>query len=129
MEALTDCLRIELGTNFSVTVIEPGQIQSKIWVKRASEEEIDTMVNPHPSGKLYRDLLVKYYDSFDGSIAVAIPASYVTDAVKHALTATWPLHRYVIGWDALEWIGAKHWLPDRLYEWYSRRLFGDWGLP
>jgi NAD(P)-dependent dehydrogenase (short-subunit alcohol dehydrogenase family) len=122
LEAFSDGLRRELEPfGLSVSVIEPGVINTPIWEKGvdSSKERLARM--PARALELYRgriDFLTRRATELQGT---GTPAETVAEAVHHALTARRPKTRYLVGTDAK--ITAKlAWLfPDRLLDRLMRR--------
>ncbi len=116
LEAMTDALRLELRPwGIQVVVIEPGNINTPIWKKSLSGWEETAKGLPAAMWDLYGpaiDMMRKYISSKDPKV---YPEA-VAEAVVHALTASRPKTRYVVGSDArtLVWIER---LPDRLRDW------------
>ncbi len=126
MEALTDSLRSELAPwGLMVSLIEPGSIATPIWEKGLTAA--DELVSRFPPQAL---------EHYSGAISAmrrvsaamgrrGIPAERVAQAVAHALTASRPKTRYVVGRDA--WLRLIiSLLPDRLRD---RMVLRAMGLP
>jgi NAD(P)-dependent dehydrogenase (short-subunit alcohol dehydrogenase family) len=121
LEAMADSLRLELAPfGVEVALIQPGTIATPIWSKpqRAVEQF------PPEAATLYGERLAKF-----GSLAAerssrAVPAVEVAEAVEHALTATKPKTRYIVGPDAKRRARVQR-LPDRARDRVlTRFLFG-----
>ena len=117
LEALTDALRLELQPwGIMVAIIEPGAIATPIWDKSLrAAEELAASVGP--------DVLKPYEKAIEAmkqvvvqTVKRAVPAETVARAVLHALTASRPKTRYVVGWDARIQAMMASWLPDRLLD-------------
>ena len=124
LEALTDALRMELQPwGIQVSIIEPGAIATPIWEKSAKEAEgLEASVNEE--GKvLYREAVIRIREAISQAAQRAIPPEAVVRAVHHALTATHPRTRYLVGTDAKLRAWMVKWLPDRVQD----RLLG-WAL-
>ena len=113
VEAISESLRFEVADQgVAVSCVEPGEIETAIWEK--ADEQL-----AHVSASLPEDVHVRYRRHIDmlyGFVADGakrgIPASRVAKAVHHALTASRPKHRYLVGPDAKA-IGGISRLPDR----------------
>ena len=120
LEALSDALRRELNPwGLEVAVIEPGNIQTPIWSKGLNWGEAMRASLSEKAQQLYGPAIegiLRYIRAQDGS---GLPPEEVAKAVEHALTATVPKTRYVVGQDAK--IGAlmSRILPDR---WIDRLI-------
>jgi NAD(P)-dependent dehydrogenase (short-subunit alcohol dehydrogenase family) len=122
LEAMADSLRVELAPfGIRVSIIEPGTIATAIWTKpqRALEEF------PPEAAELYgvrveklRRLATKR--AAEGGVA----PEEVAKAVEHALTASRPKARYLVGPDAKRRARVQR-LPVRLRDRVlTRFLFG-----
>jgi NAD(P)-dependent dehydrogenase (short-subunit alcohol dehydrogenase family) len=117
LEALSDSMRMELKPwGINVSVIEPGSIQSSMWGK--GRETVDTLSKSLPAEamRLYGDGIATMRKVLMQQEQMAIPAERVAKAIEHALSASRPRTRYLVGLDAkisafLHWI-----LPDRTYD-------------
>ena len=99
LEAYGDALRRELrGFGIHVSLLEPGSIDTGIW---------DKGLDPAQRARLGASAEDLYGQGMDfaekegkRSAKAAIPVDAVVKAVDHALTATHPKRRYVVGKDA-----------------------------
>ena len=100
LEAVADALRVELRPwGIAVSIIEPASIRTAIWEKGASRaDELTREVEP-ARANLYADAIARFR-------AVALSRGpggdpeTVAEAVEHALTASRPKARYLVGRDA-----------------------------
>jgi NAD(P)-dependent dehydrogenase (short-subunit alcohol dehydrogenase family) len=122
LEAFSDALRRELEPfGISVSVIEPGVINTPIWEKGvgSANERIARM--PARALELYGkriDFLRRRAEALQGT---GTPAEKVAEAVYHALTARRPKTRYLVGNDAKVTAKLVWLLPDRLLDRLMRR--------
>lgn len=122
LEAFSDALRRELEPfGLSVSVIEPGVINTPIWEKGvdSSKERIARM--PARALELYGgriDFLTRRARELQGT---GTPAEKVAEAVHHALTARAPKTRYLVGTDAKVTAKLAWLLPDRVLDRLMRR--------
>lgn len=113
VEAITESLRFEMNDHgVKVACVEPGVVQSAIWGK--GEDLLSSIEE-----ELAPDVIARYerhVDMMAGFLADGaengVPAARVAKAVHHALTASRPKHRYLVGPDALL-TGAGGFLPDK----------------
>ena len=113
LEAIADSLRVELRPlGVAVSIVEPASIATAIWQKGAARaDELQARVE-----RGGRELYAPAVASFR-KVALArgpgADADLVAKAVEHALTATRPKARYLVGRDAhlRAWIER---LPTRL---------------
>jgi NAD(P)-dependent dehydrogenase (short-subunit alcohol dehydrogenase family) len=127
LEAMSDALRLELAPwGIAVSLVEPGAVQSQIWQRATmSAERTLGMVSPELVA-LYAQPLARMQEVITGAAARAIPAEVVARAVAHALTASRPHVRYLVGKDARFRALMKRLLPARLQD---RLLAWFLGLP
>lgn len=117
LEALTDALRMELQPwGIQVSIIEPGAIATPIWEKSAKEAEGLEASASEEAKILYGEAVVRIRDAVAQAAQRAIPADAVVRAVHHALTASRPHTRYLVGSDAKLRAWMVKWLPDRVQD-------------
>jgi NAD(P)-dependent dehydrogenase (short-subunit alcohol dehydrogenase family) len=123
LEALTDAMRLELRPwGIHVSIVEPGAIESRIWDKaRRKADQLDAAWS---AGEkiLYRDALAPVRKAMEQAAQRAIPARAVAEAVAHALSASRPKTRYLVGFDARLRAVLTAWLPDRAQDWLLARV-------
>jgi len=123
LEALTDALRLELYPwGIEVSIIEPGAIATPIWdksLKKSLEVEAEM---PADRKHLYQATAERIRESVGQAAARAIPTDAVVKAVLHALTASRPKTRYLVGGDAKLRAAMQKWLPDRLQDWILKKV-------
>lgn len=117
LEAMADSLRLELAPDgIEVALVEPGSIATPIWSK------------PQPLAdgvsERYRPRVEAFRTVAAARAAKAAPADLVAKAVEHALTASRPRTRYLVGKDARIRAAIER-LPDRLRDrMITRALLG-----
>ncbi len=117
MEALTDSLRQELRPwGIHVSIVEPGSISTPIWEKgQAGADEMEQNL-PEEAMMLYGDMVIAMREAAHEFEKDSIPADEVAKFVQHALTASTPKTRYVVGRDAqVQRVLAKI-VPDRILD-------------
>ncbi len=117
LEAIADALRVELlPWGIHVSIVEPGVIATPIW--ETSLAHGDTLIGAMPA-----EARSRYGPLIDGLRRVALrgargegglPPDAVAMAVTHALTASRPRPRYVVGTDARIRLAIGALLPTRL---------------
>ena len=117
LEALTDALRMELQPwGIQVSIIEPGAIATPIWEKSAKEaEDLEAVVSKEAKA-LYGEAVTQIREAIAQAAQRAIPPEAVVRAVHHALTASSPHTRYLVGSDAKLRAWMVKWLPDRVQD-------------
>jgi NAD(P)-dependent dehydrogenase (short-subunit alcohol dehydrogenase family) len=123
LRAMTDALRLELRADgIRVCLIVPGTIRSDIW--RKEKEGIDAIVASPRVRQLYGTLIgnvaAYVFRRADG----ALPAARVADVVERCLTSANPRIQYRVGWEAEVGSRAKHFIPDRLFDFVLARSIG-----
>jgi NAD(P)-dependent dehydrogenase (short-subunit alcohol dehydrogenase family) len=117
LEALTDALRMELQPwGIQVSIIEPGAIATPIWEKSAKEAEgLEASVSEEAK-VLYAEAVIRIREAIAEAAKRAIAPDAVVRAVHHALTASRPRTRYLVGSDAKLRAWMVKWLPDRVQD-------------
>lgn len=115
IEAVAESLSYELApSGIRVVLVEPGVIATAIWGKgRETIERLDDEL-PAEAHERYPDVFEKFRRSIDRSDRTGIPPLAVAEKVAHALTATRPRPRYLVGTDARAAGLAERLLPDPL---------------
>jgi NAD(P)-dependent dehydrogenase (short-subunit alcohol dehydrogenase family) len=113
LEAFADVLRVELAPwGIRVAIVEPASVKTAIWTKGAAHAEaLRAEIGPDAAAlyatrlERFRQVALKRGPGVDPDV--------VAQAVEHALTASRPKARYVVGRDAhlRAWIER---LPTRL---------------
>ena len=123
IEALSDSLRMELHQwGIHVSVIEPGSFGTEIW--RRGGEAADSTIErvPEEKRRLYADLIAAVRRLARRTEQRGRPPDAVVRAIVHALTASRPRTRYVVGTDARIQMALARLLPDRAYDAVVRRM-------
>lgn len=117
LEALTDALRMELQPwGIQVSIIEPGAIATPIWEKSAKEAEGLEALASEEAKILYAEAVIRIREAVAEAAKRAIAPDAVARAVHHALTASRPHTRYLVGSDAKLRAWMVKWLPDRIQD-------------
>ena len=113
LEAFADVLRVELAPwDISVSIVEPASVKTAIWTKGAAQADVMRAEISREADELYAERIERFR-----AVALkrgpGIDADVVAKAVEHALTASRPKARYLVGRDAhlRAWIER---LPTRL---------------
>jgi len=113
LEAFADVLRIELAPwGMTVSIVEPASVKTAIWTKGAEQADAMREGLAADAAELYAARIARFRE-----VALkrgpGIDADVVARAVEHALTASRPKARYLVGRDAhlRAWIER---LPTRL---------------
>jgi NAD(P)-dependent dehydrogenase (short-subunit alcohol dehydrogenase family) len=113
LEALADSLRVELRPfGVAVAIVEPGSIATPIWRKGADRaQELSEGFEPERAA-LYAPAVARFRE-VALSRGPGVDPDAVAEAVEHALTASRPRARYLVGRDAhiRAWVER---LPTRL---------------
>jgi NAD(P)-dependent dehydrogenase (short-subunit alcohol dehydrogenase family) len=123
LEALTDAMRMELRPwGIRVSIVEPGAVESRIWEKaRQRADQLEATATPEAKVH-YGETIVRVREAMARAAQRAIPARVVARAVAHALRATRPKTRYLVGLDARFRAVMAAWLPDRVQDWLLTRV-------
>ena len=123
LEAMADSLRLELApSGMHVSIVEPGTIATAMWTK--PQRALDSF--PPEAAERYGERIEKFRRlAAKRSGERGVPPIEVARAVEHALTASPPRTRYVVGRDAKLRAGVQK-LPDRWRDrMLTRFLFGN----
>jgi NAD(P)-dependent dehydrogenase (short-subunit alcohol dehydrogenase family) len=117
IEAVGDSLRQELRPwGIEVSLIEPGSVATPIWDKGMEEaDEIEARAPAHHES-LYGARIEKYRGTVRKVAARGVAPEEVAEAIEHALTASQPKTRYLIGREAKIQARLRRVLPDRLFD-------------
>lgn len=127
MEALTDSLRMELKPwGIHVAIVEPGSTATRIWDK--GQDAADDLLGkmPKKGHEFYDQSVDAMRAAADKQAKAGIPPSEVAKVVAHALFASKPKTRYVVGRDAQIQAAVAKLLPDRMRDWL---ILQQMGLP
>ena len=123
LEALAESQRHELGRldpPIRVALIEPGEVKTPIWDKGdTSVEDIERALDD-VGRQRYQWLQDQSRGFIDEGRTKGVPPSKVADAIEHALTASRPKARYLVGPDAKLAGHIATRLPDRARDAFSR---------
>lgn len=125
LEAMSDALRMELAqAGVKVSLVEPGVVDTAIWEK--SNKNIDEMIDQLPEEALerYRPMIDAVKASTGRSRRSAVSPDRVARAVYHALSASRPKTRYIVGRDAWLMVRILNRFPDRMRDWVLRVALG-----
>jgi len=117
LEALSDCLRVELRPwGIETIAIEPGSVATPIWA-RGAEVFAQMRERMAPGAvELYGDAMEAMMRASIDTGERGIPPERAADAIERALGARWPRARYLVGRDAYGMAAASRLLPARLYD-------------
>jgi NAD(P)-dependent dehydrogenase (short-subunit alcohol dehydrogenase family) len=117
LEALSDCLRVELRPwGIKTVAIEPGSIATEIWTS-GQDIFMEMLERMDPAVlELYGEALVSLQRISAETGARGIPAQKVAETIERAIVARRPRARYLVGRDARGMATAKRLLPPRLFD-------------
>lgn len=115
-EAIGDVFRQELRPwGIRVAIIEPGSIDTPIWERgKRTGEEIEAKA-PR-TNLLYGAALDKFKKVIEDTAERGIPPEKVANAIAHALEASRPKTRYLVGLDAKVQARIKPLIPTRVFD-------------
>ena len=126
LEAFSDSLRRELrGQGVDVIVIEPGGVKTPIW-KKGNELADDLNEDMPPEAERLYGPMIKALRRQTVKIEQesGIPPREVAEVIGHALTASRPRARYLVGRDAKVRGPMAKVLPDRVMDRLIGRALG-----
>ncbi|MGH7553204.1 MAG: SDR family NAD(P)-dependent oxidoreductase [Longimicrobiales bacterium] len=114
IEAIADSLRVELmDAGIEVSVVEPGTIATPIWETAIRHADRIMKDMPPQLSEYYGRPLEGLRRIANRGVKGASP-ELVADVVEHALTASRPKPRYVVGKDAKLRLALERFLPTRV---------------
>ncbi len=124
VEAVGDVFRQELRPwGISVSVVEPGSIDTAIWDR--GEREADELGTRSPAREeLYGTAIGRYRKVVKDLAERGIPPAKVADVIEHALAARRPRARYLVGLDAKVQARAKIFIPTPIFDRLVARVMG-----
>lgn len=121
LEAITDSLRVELlPFGMHVCMVEPGVIATPIW-ERSIELGGRNLQGAGPELRTYYGKQLDALRRRAERGMNGLPADRVAEVIEHALTATRPRTRYLVGNDARLRALMQSVLPDRVRDRLIRR--------
>jgi NAD(P)-dependent dehydrogenase (short-subunit alcohol dehydrogenase family) len=99
-----------------VSIIEPGAIATPIWEKSGMMAGELEAAAAGEAMALYGEAVARIREGVAQAARRAIPTDAVVRAVHHALTASRPHTRYLVGTDAKLRAWMVKWLPDRVQD-------------
>jgi NAD(P)-dependent dehydrogenase (short-subunit alcohol dehydrogenase family) len=119
VEAVSDALRGEVAAwDIKVSVVEPGNIKTPIWDK--SDRRFEHL--PPEAAALYGRLIERGRALSRMFESQGVDPDKVARKVEHALTASMPRRRYLVGIDAYMRAHVEARLPHRLRDAVIRRV-------
>ena len=117
LEAIGDALRMEMRPfGVEVSIIEPGAISTPFWGKGKDQVD-DVLESMTPEQQeLYRDAVRTATEAAQKAEKRGISPDRVAKSVEHALTASRPKTRYLVGIDARAQASLRKYLPDRMVD-------------
>jgi NAD(P)-dependent dehydrogenase (short-subunit alcohol dehydrogenase family) len=117
LEAVSDSLRRELRPwGMHVALIEPGAVTTPIWDKgRATADRLEAQMGEQ-ARTLYGPLADRIRQETEKIPERGVAPDEVAKAIEHALTASRPRLRYVVGRDAKVRLKIKALVGDRRFD-------------
>jgi NAD(P)-dependent dehydrogenase (short-subunit alcohol dehydrogenase family) len=126
VEAISDSLRRELRPwGMHVAVIEPGAVATPIWDKSIEVADGMQADAPPEMEERYGELIAKVREESLKNARDGVPPKEVAEAVAHALTASKPKTRYLVGRDAKVRARVAAVMPDRAMDAAIGRALGQ----
>lgn len=125
LEGLSDSLRQELRPQgIDVAIIQPGSVKTAIWQK-GTESGREALEALDPEARaLYGARLEAMMKAAAKTAARGVEPIEVAEAIAHALTASRPKTRYVVGLDARIQMRMAAVLPTRTLDAFVARVTG-----
>jgi NAD(P)-dependent dehydrogenase (short-subunit alcohol dehydrogenase family) len=117
LEGLGDSLRQELAPwGIKVVLVEPGSIDTPIW--SSGEEDADRIFDKASPRlrELYGGAVERYRQVVKDTAERGVPPEKVAARIEHALTASRPRARYLVGMDAQVMARLKPLLPTPVFD-------------
>ena len=122
IEAFSDVLRREVGQHgIHVACVEPGAIATRVCDKSRTEGERLVAEMPADAFKRYEPIINALRREATKGERDGLPPEAVAEAVGHAVTASRPRTRYIVGRDARVRALLARVLPDRALDALVRR--------
>ncbi len=127
LEGFSDSLRRELRPwGIEVAVVEPGTIATPIWDKGiVSGDELQAQMSAE-AARDYGALIATVRSASERGAQTGLPPDAVARDVAHALTASKPRTRYLVGREAKSRAAIARYLPDRFMDSAIARVM-RWG--
>jgi NAD(P)-dependent dehydrogenase (short-subunit alcohol dehydrogenase family) len=126
LEGLSDALRRELRPwGIDVALIEPGAVATPIWDKGIDQASALERDAPPEARELYGAVIDRILQESEKNRTEGVPPQEVAEAVAHALTASRPKTRYLVGRDAKMRGPVAKVLPDRVMDAAISRALGQ----
>ena len=98
LESASDALRMELrGSGVSISVVQPGNVNTPIWAKGRSGKDALLQRAPQEAREYYGPALKALVKVSEQAERTGIDADLVARTVLHAMTAKKPRARYAVG--------------------------------
>lgn len=125
VEAVGDVFRQELRPwGISVSIVEPGSIDTPIWERGSrNAEEIESRGHPDQDA-LYGEAIASFRKVVQDLAERGIPPEKVAKAIEHALSASRPRSRYLVGLDAQLQARIKPLVPTPIWDRIVARMMG-----
>jgi NAD(P)-dependent dehydrogenase (short-subunit alcohol dehydrogenase family) len=124
IEAVGDVFRQELRPwGIHVSIVEPGSIDTPIWER--GEQTADEIGSRSPRQEaLYGRVIENYRKVVRQTAERGIPPEKVAKAIEHALTASRPRTRYLVGLDAKVQARLRPFVPTPVFDRIIARAMG-----
>jgi NAD(P)-dependent dehydrogenase (short-subunit alcohol dehydrogenase family) len=126
LEGMSDTLRRELRPwGMHVALIETGAVATPIWDKGVDQaDDLDRDAPPEVRER-YGEIIDAVRKESEKNRTEGVPPQEVAEAVAHALTASKPKTRYLVGRDAKMRGPISNVMPDRLLDAAIARALGQ----
>lgn len=115
LEAISDAMRVELAPwNIHVSLIKPAAVATPIWNKGAELANDMVARMPRIAGELYAKAIKRMREIAAQEAKAGVDPDKVAECVEHALTASQPKTRYLVGPEVRIRAMAARFMPDRM---------------
>jgi len=127
IEAVGDVFRQELRPwGISVSIVEPGSIDTPIWARARGEQTVDEVGGRSPQREaLYGKAIESYRKVVRSTAERGIPAEKVAKTIEHALSARRPRSRYLVGLDAKAQARIRPLIPTPVFDRIVARMMNQ----
>ena len=126
LEGMSDTLRRELRPwGMHVALIEPGAVATPIWDKGIDQADELDRDSPPEVRERYGEVMDAIRKESEKNRTKGVPPQEVAEAVAHALTASKPKTRYLVGRDAKTRGPMAKVMPDRVLDAAIARALGQ----
>ncbi|GMH40334.1 hypothetical protein BSKO_08238 [Bryopsis sp. KO-2023] len=123
VEALSDCMRAELGkSGIKVSLLQPGAVKTPIWDKAFGSIDKLMRTMPPEAAEMYGKDIMKMAELSEESALKGMAVEDVVDVIEAAMRSSNPKARYPCGKNVGKIIFFRNLLPDSVFDNMVRRM-------